>query len=180
MRFLQASMMLSKQLKNASHLGLIRLPIPGAQRDFLPTQGEEKVMKKLLFLLVVIFFVLGVGCYGDYGEKKASKTSDSGGSAVSLPEGSLALPEGANSEANMHNEEGISHYKEGHYDVALKHFREASAIDASTGEVHFNEAISLDKLGDHGGATEHFKVAQQKANGNTLILESKILLNHVQ
>ena len=137
-------------------------------------------MKKLLFLLVLICFALGLGCYGDYGEKKASKTSDSGDSAVSLPEGPLALPEGANAEANMHNEEGISHYKEGHYDVALKHFREASAIDSSTGEVHFNEAIALDKLGDHGGATEHFKVAQQKANGSTLILESKILLNHVQ
>ncbi len=135
-------------------------------------------MKKPLFLLVLICFALG--CYGDYGEKKASKTSDSGDSAVSLPEGPLALPEGANAEANMHNEEGISHYKEGHYDIALKHFREASAIDTSTGEVHFNEAISLDRLGDHGGATEHFKVARQKANGSALILESKILLNHVQ
>ena len=137
-------------------------------------------MKKLLFLLVFIGFFLGLGCGGDYGEKKASKTSDSEDSAVSLPEGPLALPEGASPEANMHNEEGISHYKEGHYDVALKHFREAAAIDASTGEVHFNEAISLDRLGDHGGATKHFKVAQQKANGSTLILESKILLNHVQ
>jgi tetratricopeptide (TPR) repeat protein len=137
-------------------------------------------MKKLFFLLALICFGLGLGCYGDYGEKKASKTSDSGGSAVSLPEGPLVLPEGANSEANRHNEEGISHYKEGHYDVALKHFREASAIDTSTGEVHFNEAIALDRLGDHGGATEHFKVAQQKANGSTLILESNILLKHVQ
>ncbi len=137
-------------------------------------------MKNLLFLLVLICLPLGLGCYGDYGEKKASKTSDSGNSAVSLPEGPLVLPEGANAEANMHNEEGISHYKEGHYDVALKHFREASAIDSSTGEVHFNEAISLDKLRDHGGASEHFKVAQQRANGSTLILESKILLNHVQ
>ena len=173
-------MMLSKQLKSASYLRLIRRPIPGARRHLLPTQGEGKNMKKLLFLLVLICFVLSVGCYGDSGEKKDSKTSDSKNSAVSLPEGPLALPEGANAEANMHNEEGISHYKEGHYDVALKHFREASAIDSSTGEVHFNEAICLDKLGDHGGATKHFKVAQQKANGSTLILESKILLNHVQ
>ena len=61
-------------------------------------------MKKLLFLLVLICFALSLGCYGDYGEKKASKTSDSGDSAVSLPEGPLALPEGANSEASMHNE----------------------------------------------------------------------------
>jgi TPR repeat protein len=29
------------------------------------------------------------------------------------------------------------------------------------GEVHYNEAISLDKLGKHGEATKHFKIAQE-------------------
>jgi len=38
----------------------------------------------------------------------------------------------------------------------------------------------LDKLGDHGSASEHFKMAQENAIGNTLILESKILLAHIQ
>ena len=135
-------------------------------------------MKKLICLLILISLVLTVGC-GDK-DKKDSKMSDAKESAVSLAEGPLAFPEGSNPEANGHNEEGISHYKEGHYDVALKHFRAASAIDASLGEIHFNEAISLDKLGDHGAATKHFKVAQEKANGNKLILESNILLSHVQ
>ena len=134
-------------------------------------------MKELLFLLVLVSFALGVGCSG---EKEVSTTSDSKVSMAGLPEGPLVLPAGSDPEANTHNEEGISHYKEGHYDIALKHFREAGTIQSEPGEIHFNEALALDKLGDHGGATTHFKVAQQNANGNTLILESKILLAHVQ
>ena len=135
-------------------------------------------MKKLICLLILISLVLTVGC-GDK-DKKDSKMSDTKESAVTLAEGPLAFPEGSNGEANGHNEEGISHFKEGHYDVALKHFRAAPAIDSSLGEIHFNEAISLDKLGNHGAATKHFKVAQEKANGNKLILESNILLSHVK
>jgi len=132
---------------------------------------------KIIFLLVLVGFVSIMGCSG---EKEASKAPDSKDSMVSLPEGPLALPAGSNPEANIHNEEGISHYKEGHYDVALKHFRAAGKIQSEPGEIHFNEALALDKLGDHGGATEHFKVAQQNANGNKSILESKILLAHVR
>ena len=134
-------------------------------------------MKKILFLLVLVGFVLVVACTG---EKETSKAPDSKDSMASLPEGPLALPEGSNPEANTHNEEGILHYKEGHFDVALKHFREAGKIQSEPGEIHFNEALALDKLGDHGSATEHFKIAQQNANGNALILESEILLAHVQ
>ena len=134
-------------------------------------------MKKILLLLVLASFISVVGCSG---EKEASKASDSKDSMVSLPEGPLALPAESNPEANTHNEEGISHYKEGHYDIALKHFKEAGKIQSEPGEIHFNEALALDKLGDHKAATEHFKVAQQNANGNKLILESKILLAHVQ
>ena len=134
-------------------------------------------MKKLIFLLVLVNFILVVGCSG---EKEVSKAPDSKDSMVSPSEGPLALPAESNPEANKHNEEGIDHWNQGHYDVALKHFNTASKIDGSSGEVHFNEAISYDKEGQHGDATKHFKVAQQNANGNTLILESKILLAHVQ
>ena len=134
-------------------------------------------MKNIIFVLALVGFFLVVGCSG---EKETSKASDSKGSMASLPEGPLALPEGSNPEAITHNQEGISHYKEGHYDVALKHFREAGKVQSEPGEIHFNEALALDKLGDHGGATEHFKVAQQNANGNALIIESKILLAHIQ
>ena len=134
-------------------------------------------MKKILFLLILVSFILVVGCSG---EKEASKAPDSKDSMASLPEGPLALPAESDPEASKHNEEGIDHWNQGHYDVALKHFNTASKIDGSSGEVHFNEAISYDKVNQHEVATKHFKVAQEKANGNTLILESKILLAHVQ
>ena len=134
-------------------------------------------MKQLLLLLILTGLILTMGCGG---EKKDEKTSEQTGNAMIIAEGPLKLPEGSNSEASEHNDEGILHYKEGHYDVALKHFQAASAVDSSLGEVHYNEAISLDKLGKHGEATKHFKIAQEKANGNKAILESKILLSHVQ
>ncbi|HIA33086.1 MAG TPA: tetratricopeptide repeat protein [Nitrospinaceae bacterium] len=137
-------------------------------------------MQKIIFFLVLVVFVFGMGCSG---EKDASKVPDSKVSKdvlASLPEGPLNLPAESDPEANTHNEEGISHYKEGHFDIALKHFREAGKIQSEIGEIHFNEALALDKLGDHGDAAKHFKVAEENANGNTLILESKILLAHTR
>jgi len=137
-------------------------------------------MQKIIFFLVLVVFVFGMGCSG---EKDASKVPDSKESKdvlASLPEGPLNLPAESDPEANTHNEEGISHYKEGHFDIALKHFREAGKIQSVIGEIHFNEALALDKLGDHGDAAKHFKVAEENANGNTLILESKILLAHTR
>jgi Flp pilus assembly protein TadD len=144
---------------------------------FTIQRKEKEIMKKLILLLTGIALVLTVGCGG---EKEDAKTSESTSNSSIIAEGPLALPEGSNAEANGHNDEGISHYKEGHYDVALKHFQQASEVDSSLGEIHYNEAISLDKLGKHGEATKHFKVAQEKANDNKSILESKILLSHVK
>ena len=133
-------------------------------------------MKKLLLLvLTVVFFAVGCG-----GEKNDAKIPEPKGNPMIIAEGPLTLPDGSNTEAGGHNEEGILHYKEGHYDVALKHFQAASAVDSALAEVHYNEAIALDKLGQHGEATKHFKIAQENANGNKAILESKILLSHVQ
>ncbi len=94
-------------------------------------------------------------------------------------EGPMKLPAGANADANMHNEEGIEHWNQGHFDVALKHFQAASKIDSSLGEVHFNEAICLDKLGRHGEATMHFKAAKKHAGGNDAIVNSPILNGHI-
>ncbi len=94
-------------------------------------------------------------------------------------EGPMKTPSGANAEAAKHNDEGIDHWNQGHFDVALKHFQAASKIDPSIGEIHFNEAISLDKLGKHGEATMHFKAAKGKANGNKAILNSNILNAHI-
>ena len=74
----------------------------------------------------------------------------------------MKLPEDAKAGAKMHNKEGIKHWGMGHFDEALKHFKEASKADGSSGEIHFNEAISYDKLGKHGIATKHFGVAKKK------------------
>jgi len=94
-------------------------------------------------------------------------------------EGPMKLPAGANADANMHNDEGIMHWGKGHYDVALEHFQAASKIDHGIGEIHFNEAICLDKLGKHGDATMHFKAAKKNAHGNEAILNSPILNSHI-
>ena len=94
-------------------------------------------------------------------------------------EGPMNLPAGSDANAVSHNKEGIDHWGQGHYDVALGHFQASAKIDATNGEIHFNEAICLDKLGKHGEATMHFKAAKKRANGNEKILTSPILNGHI-
>ncbi len=98
--------------------------------------------------------------------------------AVLAGEGPMKLPAGASSSAVMHNDEGIAAWNKGDFKGALMHFSEASKI-APSGETHFNEAISLDKLGRHGDASMHFGAAKNNANGNEKILNSKILNGHL-
>ena len=92
----------------------------------------------------------------------------------------LPLQAGASPEAVKHNNEGIDHFKQGHFDVALQHFEGAAKADSKGGEVHFNEALALDKLGKHPEATTHFKAAQKMAGGNKAILESPALIAHTK
>jgi len=101
--------------------------------------------------------------------------------ATALASDPLGFPmrEGSSSEAHKHNEEGISHFNQGHYDVALKHFQMASKIDPSVGESHYNEALALDKLGQHASASMHFKAARKNAHGRAEILNSGILMKHI-
>ena len=94
-------------------------------------------------------------------------------------EGPMPLPAGSNPEAVMHNKAGIKHWGMGHAKEALKHFKEAGAADSSIAEIHFNEAVALDAIGDHGAATMHFKKAKELAKGNKKILESPILNGHL-
>ncbi len=94
-------------------------------------------------------------------------------------EGPMELPAGSNSMADTHNKAGIKHWKMGHADEALKHFKEAATEDSSIAEIHFNKAVALDKLGDHGMATMHFKKAKELAKGNKSILDSPILNGHL-
>jgi tetratricopeptide (TPR) repeat protein len=137
-------------------------------------------MQKINYFIVLMVFIFGLGCSGEKDTSKVPDSKESKDIMASLPEGPLTLPADSDAEANTHNDEGISHYKEGHFDIALKHFRKAGETQTEIGEIHFNEALALDKLGDHVGASEHFKMAKANASGNTLILESKILLAHIQ
>jgi Flp pilus assembly protein TadD len=119
------------------------------------------MMRKLMSILLVLLFV-----------------------SVSAPlfadEAALKFPlrEGSSADAHKHNEEGILHYNQGHYDVALKHFKMASSIASGIGETYYNEALCLDKLGRHGDATNHFYAARKNAYGNEAILKSGILNAH--
>ena len=94
-------------------------------------------------------------------------------------EGPMNLPKGAKAEAVKHNEEGIASWNTKDYKGALMHFSAASKIDGSSGEIHFNEAICYDKLGQHGTATTHFGVAHRQAGGNQNLLNSPILNGHL-
>lgn len=91
-----------------------------------------------------------------------------------------ALPTGAGSKAESHNKEGIEHYNQGHWDIANKHFLEATKADPKSAEAHYNLALTLDKLGDHKSATEHFKTAFDLGKGNSAIQNSGILKAHLK
>ena len=78
-----------------------------------------------------------------------------------------------------HNNEGVSHYEQGHWDVAQEHFQQAVGENAKLPEAHYNLALALDKLGNHGDATKHFKMALSLAPDNPSIKDSGILQAHV-
>ena len=136
-------------------------------------------MQKIILFLVLVVFVFGMGCSGEKDTSKLPDSKESKDVMASPPEGPLNLPEGANPEAVSHNKEGISSWNKKDYKGALLHFSAASKIDGSSGEVHFNEAISYDKLNQHPTATKHFGVALKKAGGNQKLLNSAILKGHL-
>ena len=79
-------------------------------------------MQKIIFSLVLVVFVFGMGCSGEKDTSKVSDSKESKDVMASLPEGPLTLAAESDPEAITHNDEGILHYKEGHFDIALKHF----------------------------------------------------------
>ena len=85
-------------------------------------------MQKIIFFLVLMVFVFGMGCSGEKDTSKVPDSKESKDVMASLPEGPLNLPAESNPAANTHNDEGILHYKEGPCDIALKHFRVAGKI----------------------------------------------------
>jgi len=91
-----------------------------------------------------------------------------------------ALKAAVGSKAEGHNKEGIEHYNQGHWDIAKKHFMEAAKADPQSAEAHYNLALTLDKSGDHKGATEHFKQAFDLGKNSPDIQNSGILKAHLK
>ena len=128
-------------------------------------------MKHGYILLGVILFSMGsfAGC----------DTSQTGGGtkkAGTSPDAPLFAP--ASSAARMANDEGVGHYQQGHWDVAMEHFQKAVKADPNSAVVHYNIALTLDKMGKHEDAANSFKKALELAPTDPVIKESEILKKH--
>jgi len=138
-----------------------------------------------------VLFIVGLilsGCdSGQYGE--STPTEQKSESALLLTTeppkaGETATMAGAllataGSAGAKENDEGVTHFQQGHWDVAQEHFNKALAINPDLPEGQYNLALALDKLGNHGEATNHFKMALSLAPEDSRIKDSGILIAHV-
>lgn len=147
-------------------------------------------MKPQSIGLGVLFLVMLVWSGCDSGQYEQPTTTEPKVESTPMPvaeapkmeepsnvEGALLATEGAN--GAKENDEGVNHYQQGHWDVAQEHFNKALATNADLPEAHYNLALALDKLGNHGGATDHFKMALNLAPEDPRIKDSGILKAHV-
>ena len=102
-----------------------------------------------------------------------------GAALADMGKAATPLKVAAKSAAESHNNEGIEHYDQGHWDVAKKHFMGATEADPKSAEAHYNLALTLDKSGDHKGATAHFQKAYDMGKDNPDIGNSEILKKHI-
>lgn len=147
-------------------------------------------MKPQSLGLAVLFLVgsLSSGCdSGQYGE--STPTEPKSESTLSLTTDPPAMEEPstmggalmatAGSAGAPENNEGVSHFQQEHWDIAQEHFTKALAINPNLPEGQYNLALTLDKLGNHGEATNHFKTALNLAPEDPRIKDSEILKSHV-
>lgn len=148
-------------------------------------------MKQRFFSLGLLVFVLLAwsGCDSDqYGKetktepKAESKPMESAKAPIAEEapkiEGALMASGGVAGAAE--NDEGVGHYQQGHWDIAQEHFNKALAANADLAEAHYNLALAQDKLGEHGSATNHFKMALDLAPADPKIKDSEILKAHLK
>lgn len=124
----------------------------------------------ILLGIVVLVVISFVGCDSSQtggGTRKAGTTADA----------PLVAP--ASSVARMENDEGVGHYQQGHWEVAMEHFRKAVKGDPNSAVAHYNIALTLDKMGKHDEATTSFKKALELAPTDPVIKDSEILKKHV-
>lgn len=139
--------------------------------------------------VLLLILLGGSGCdSGQYGEPtnpepKAEGTpmpaaeAPQAGEPSQVVQGALLATAGAAGAED--NAEGVNHYQQGHWDVALEHFQKALATQADLPEAHYNLALALDKLGNHGEATKHFTMALDLAPEDPRLKDSEILKAHV-
>ncbi len=140
--------------------------------------------------LGVLFLVglLASGCdSGEYGA--STPTEPKSESALLLTTESPAAGEPSTMEGALlaaagpagaqENDEGVTHFQQEHWDVAQEHFTKALAINPELPEGQSNLALAMDKLGNHGEATNHFKMALNLAPEDPRIKDSGILKAHV-
>ena len=124
--------------------------------------------------LIVIGCVAGIfaSCYQQPG--KGPQKSPAVGMALKAPE------EASNKDAAMKNDEGVSHLVQEHWETSNGHFREALQADPNLAVAHFNLGLSLDELGQHTKATDHFRKAKELAPDDPRITENEILIGHLK
>ena len=81
--------------------------------------------------------------------------------------------------AAQRNLEGIKSYNDGDWHTARTRFELAIQTDPRLPEAHFNLALTLHKLGDHGQARTHFRIAGELAPDNTEIVSTSVYRNHL-
>ena len=172
--------------------------MPPKLRSFDNNPRMEEFMKRQVMVLVLVVGGIAFisGC--DSGKVESTKSEPAAtsepaapaepstestmeptmesGAPTAEPGALLAAPEAAGA---AENNEGVDHYQQGHMDVAQEHFQKALAANAGLAEAHYNLALVLDKLGNHGEAKNHFKMALDNAPDNPSIRDSGILKAHL-
>jgi len=106
-----------------------------------------------------------------------------GGGPLKAPAVKMALKapkDTPNKTARLKNNEGISHLIQEHWEKSNDFFYEALEADPNLAVAHFNLGLSLDELGKHAKATEHFKKALELAANEPKIAENEILKKHLE
>ena len=96
-----------------------------------------------------------------------------------IEESPLPLLPAAEPSASKHNNFGIIDFTNGHYKDAFLHFKQAYAADKTSGEIYFNLGLTLHARGKQDDVEKQFKMAIKYAQGNPLILQSKLLYKYL-
>ncbi|MEC9423416.1 MAG: tetratricopeptide repeat protein [Nitrospinota bacterium] len=128
-------------------------------------------MKRILSYILAIFFLTSVSIQANTELEKP----------IVLPktEGSKNF----DLEISIANQNGINQFESKLFSEAREYFMKAQSLakqfrDPGLGIASFNLGLTLHKLNLHENAVEAFLMAKKYARGNSLILDSKLLLFH--